>query len=101
MRIAIAEENAPFEKGSVAASPWITATLAAAALGRKRVVVLEASHACRPRPQLLRRRTQPRTQLQHVLAKLRAFENPRQKLPPRYIPPERRSANPCFESIHR
>src|SRR6266576_3044045 len=70
-------------------------------LGRKRVVVLETSHACRPRPQLLRRRTQPRTQLQHVLAKLRAFENPRQKLPPRYIPPERRSAKPCFESIHR
>src|ERR1700682_4108781 len=28
MRIAIAEENAPFEKGNVAASPWITVTLA-------------------------------------------------------------------------
>src|SRR6267378_4476041 len=28
MRMAIAEENAPFEKGNVAASPWITVTLA-------------------------------------------------------------------------
>src|SRR5260370_15393457 len=80
---------------------YACATNARTQLRRKLVVVLETGHACRPHPQFLRRRTQPRTQLQHVLAKLRAFENPRQKLPPRHIPPERRPTKPRFESIHR
>src|SRR6202165_3890011 len=70
-------------------------------LRRNRVVVLKTGHPSSEVPQLLRCRSGPRAQLEHVLAKLRALENPRQKLPPRHVPPKRRPTKPCFESIHR
>src|SRR6266446_5095089 len=70
-------------------------------LHRKCVVVLKTRHASRKPSQLLRGGSRPRAQLQQVLTQLRTLQNPRQKLPPRYIPPERRPTKPRFESIHR
>jgi len=67
----------------------IAAAHASTELRRRRVVVLKTGHPSSEVPQLLRCRSGPRTQLQHMIAKLRALENPRQKLPPRHVPPKR------------
>src|SRR6267154_5101387 len=101
--MAIAEENVPSAKGSVAASPWITVAFepfTRPQLCRKCVVVFETGHASSEAPQLLCRRAWPGAQLQHVLAQLRALQNPGQDLPARHPLPQPRSAEPCFVAIH-
>jgi hypothetical protein len=69
-------------------------------LRRKRLIVLETRHTASEAPQLFRRRSWPRAQLQHVFAQFGSLQNPRQKLPPRHPSPHPRSTKPCFVSVH-
>src|SRR5580658_2709092 len=68
---------------------------------RERVAVLETRHSRRALPQLFRRSARSRANFQDVRAQFRSRQNPRKQMLSRHGAPERRSAKPALEPIHK